>query len=268
MHAITIGPLVLAPDRFAAILAVGVFLLTATFLARRVEPRLESWAGFAALYGLVAARTGHVLLHWSDFADEHWRILALWQGGFNIPSGLAAVALVTALSTRSVRFAAGAAGALATAGLVALVTLELTRATYGQAAPVTRIAALDGGFRSIGDFKERPVVINLWATWCPPCRRELPMMAQMAAKRPDVAFLFINQGESAGTVKAYLSTAGIELQNVLLDAAMAVSRHYAAPGLPVTLYLRKDGTLASVHTGEVSREALAAGIDGITVATP
>lgn len=267
MHAITIGPLVLAPDRFAAILAVGVFLQIATLLARRVDPRLDAWAGLAALCGLVAARTGHVLLHWSDFADEHWRILALWQGGFDIQSGLAAVALVTAASTRSIRFAAGAAVALAVAGLVGMVTLELTRATYGQAAPVTRMAALDGGFRSIRDFDNRPVVVNLWATCCSPCRRELPMMARMAAERRDVVFLFINQGESAGTVKAYLSTAGIELQHVLLDAAMAVSRHYAAQGLPVTLCLRKDGTLAALHRGEVSREALAAGIDGITGAT-
>lgn len=268
MHAITIGPLVLAPDRFAAILAVGVFLLIATLLARRIDRRLDAWAGLASFCGIMAARTGHVLLHWSNFADEPWRILALWQGGFNIPSGLAAVALLTAGFTRSFRFAAGAATTLAVAGLVGTVTLALTRATYGQAAPLTRMAALDGGIRSIRDFENRPVVVNLWATWCPPCRRELPMMAKVAAERRDVDFLFINQAESAGTVTTYLLTAGIDLQHALLDVVMAVSRHYATPGLPVTLYLRKDGTLASVHTGEVSREALAAGIDRITSVMP
>jgi len=267
MHAITIGPLVLAPDRFAALLAVGMFLLIATLLARRIDHRLEAWASVVAFGGIVAARIGHVLLHWTSFAEEPWRIFAVWQGGFSVPSGLAVVALATALYAGTVRFAAGAAAALLAAGVVGIVTLELTKASFGQAAPVNRMATLDGGFRSIRDFQDRPVVINLWATWCPPCRRELPMMGRMAAERQDVAFLFINQGESAATVRSCLSTARVDLRHVLLDAAMAVSRHYAAPGLPVTLYLRQDGTLASLHTGEISREALAAGIDGITGAT-
>jgi thiol-disulfide isomerase/thioredoxin len=267
MHAITIGPLVLAPDRFAALLAVSMFVLIATLLARRIDPRLEAWANVAAFGGLVAARIGHVLLRWTSFAEEPWRIFAVWQGGFNVPSGLVAVTLATALYARTIRVAAGAVAALSAAGLVGVVTLELTKASFGQAAPVTRMTTLDCGFRSIRDFEDRPVVINLWATWCPPCRRELPMMARMAAERQDVPFLFINQGKSADKVRSYLSTARIDLRHVLLDAAMAVSRHYAAPGLPVTLYLRQDGTLASLHTGEISREALAAGIDGITGAT-
>lgn len=261
------GPLVLASDRFAALLAVGIFLVIATLLSRRIDRRLEGWASVAAFGGLVAARIGHVLLHWTSFAEEPWRIISVWQGGFNIPSGLVAVMIVTALYARTLRFAVGALAALSAAGLIGIVTLELTKATLGQAAPVARLATLDGSLRSIRDFQDRPVVLNLWATWCPPCRRELPMMARMAAERPDVAFVFVNQGESAATVKSYLSTARIELQHVLLDAAMAVSRHYAAPGLPVTLYLRKDGTLASLHTGEISREALAAGLDGITEPT-
>jgi thiol-disulfide isomerase/thioredoxin len=125
------------------------------------------------------------------------------------------------------------------------------------------MAGLDGDFRSIRDFEGRPVVVNLWASWCPPCRREMPLLAQTAAAQPDVAFLFVNQGESSETIRRYLARDRLELGHVLLDPAMAVSRHYAAQGLPVTLFLRPDGTLASLHTGEISREALAAGIDGI-----
>ncbi|MGO4670993.1 prolipoprotein diacylglyceryl transferase family protein [Bosea sp. 2RAB26] len=263
MNAVSIGPFVFAPDRFAAILAIATLLTAAALLSRRLDARLNAWASSAVLAAIVAARLGHVALHWPGFAAEPWRMLAIWQGGFSIPAGLLGVALVTAIYARSVRFAAGAVGAVLVAGLVGLVTLGLTKATYGQQAPATRMATLDGALRSIGDFEGKPLVVNLWATWCPPCRREMPMLAREAAERADVGFLFVNQGESAEKIRSYLLADRLTLDHVLLDAAMALSRHYAAPGLPVTLFLRRDGTLASLHTGEISREALAAGIEGI-----
>lgn len=263
MNAVSIGPFVFAPDRFAAILAIATLLLVAALLSRRLDARLNAWASSVVLAAIVAARLGHVVLHGSSFAEEPWRMPAIWQGGFSLPAGLLGMALVTAVYARSVRFAAGAAGAVLAAGLVGLVTLELTKATYGQQAPATRMAALDGAFRSIRDFEGKPLVVNLWATWCPPCRREMPMLAREAAERTDVGFVFVNQGESAERIRSYLSADRLKLEHVLLDAAQALSRHYATPGLPVTLFLRRDGTLASLHTGEISREALAAGIDNL-----
>lgn len=263
MNAVSIGPFVFAPDRFAAILAIATLLVAAALLARRLDARLNAWASSAVLAAIVAARIGHVVLHGASFAEEPWRMLAIWQGGFSLSAGLLGVALVTALYARSFRFAAGAAGAVLVAGLVGLVTLELTKATYGQPAPATRMATLDGSLRSIRDFEGKPLVVNLWATWCPPCRREMPMLAREAAERTDVGFVFVNQGEGAGKIGSYLSADRLTLDHVLLDAGMALSRHYATPGLPVTLFLRRDGTLASLHTGEISREALATGIEAI-----
>nr|WP_244510698.1 TlpA disulfide reductase family protein [Microvirga guangxiensis] len=79
--------------------------------------------------------------------------------------------------------------------------------------------------------------MNLWASWCPPCRREMPMMAEMAAARDDVTFLFVNQGERRTTIEGYLNKEKLTLPNVLLDARMDVPRHYSTPGLPVTLFI-------------------------------
>lgn len=263
MNAVSIGPFVFAPDRFAAILAIATLLLAAALLAKRFDARLNAWSSSAVLAAIVAARAGHVALHGASFVEEPWRVLAIWQGGFSIPAGLLGMALVSAVHVRSVRFAAGAAGAVLVAGLVGLLTLELTKATYGQQAPATRMASLDGGFRSIRDFEGKPLIVNLWATWCPPCRWEMPMLARAAAERADVGFIFVNQGESAEKVANYLSADRLTLDHVLLDAAMALSRHYTTPGLPVTLFLRRDGTLAALHTGEISREALSTGIDAL-----
>lgn len=263
MNAIGIGPFVFAPDRFAAILGVLAFLLTGFAMARRLDPRLSSWSTAAAWAGIGAGRAGHVLLHASSFSDDPLRALAVWQGGFNLPATLLGVASISVLYIRSTRFAVGAVAALFAGTLVSITTLELTRATYSQAPPPNRITTLDGRSVAVADFKGRPVVINLWASWCPPCRREMPLLARQAAARDDVSFLFINQGEPRVTISRYLNREGLALGNVLLDMAAAVSRHYAAPGLPVTLFLRQDGTLNSMHTGEISPEALESAIKAI-----
>lgn len=81
-------------------------------------------------------------------------------------------------------------------------------------------------------------------------------MAEVAARRSEVAFLFINQGEGPETIRSYLASGKIKLDHVLLDRFMQVPRHYTAVGLPITLFLRADGTLAAMHMGEISREIL------------
>ena len=116
----------------------------------------------------------------------------------------------------------------------------------------------------LGDFAGKPIVVNLWASWCPPCRREMPLLAETAANREGVIFLFVNQGESPQTIRSYLARENLTLSPVLLDQALQLPRHYSAPGMPTTLFLRADGTLASIHMGEISPELLSDKIDRIT----
>lgn len=89
----------------------------------------------------------------------------------------------------------------------------------------------------------------------------MPLLAEVAASRDDVAFLFVNQGEGSETIRAYLAKENLKLDRVLLDQSMQIPRHYGSMGLPITLFLRADGTLASMHMGEISREALNAAIE-------
>jgi hypothetical protein len=88
----------------------------------------------------------------------------------------------------------------------------------------------------------------------------MPMMAEVAAARDDVAFLFVNQGERRTTIEGYLNNEKLTLSNVLLDSRMDVPRHYTTPGLPVTLFIGSDGKLRSLHVGEISREALTSAV--------
>ena len=76
----------------------------------------------------------------------------------------------------------------------------------------------------LADYQGGPLVINLWATWCPPCRREMPVLENAQRMRPDVTFLFVNQAESMQSVSTYLATQGLNLDNVLFDASGRVAR--------------------------------------------
>ncbi|WP_459655422.1 TlpA family protein disulfide reductase, partial [Achromobacter xylosoxidans] len=68
-------------------------------------------------------------------------------------------------------------------------------------------------------FQGKPTVVNLWASWCPPCRREMPAFEQAQAANPDIHFVFLNQGEAASTVRQYLDEHAPSLANALLDPA-------------------------------------------------
>lgn len=261
MNVVAIGPFVFSSGQFAGILGIFAFTIVTSILARRVDPVIAKWSTWALIGGLVVARLGHVALHWQSFAGEPLRIFAFWQGGFQPLAGLVGVLIVSALFIRSLKAGLAAAGAIAFSLVLWVGVTQLTQATLGQPAPTFALQQLDGQPLAVSDARGKPAVINLWASWCPPCRREMPLLAEVAASRDDVAFLFVNQGEGSETIRTYLAKENLKLDRVLLDQSMQIPRHYGTLGLPVTLFLRADGTLASMHMGEISREALNAAID-------
>jgi len=256
MHVVSIGPLVFAGDRLAAIVGIGVFMVATSILSSRLDSRVGRWSTWALLGGLIMARLGHVIENAASFVVEPWRVFAVWQGGFSWPWGAAGIALVSTALVRTRRAAIGAVANFVTGLFAWNVVWRLTRATPSTPMPEVARERAEGGSVFLTAFLGRPVVVNLWASWCPPCRREMPMMAEMAAARDDITFLFVNQGERRTTIEGYLNKEKLKLPNVLLDARMDVPRHYFTPGLPVTLFIGADGKLRSIHVGEMSREAL------------
>ncbi len=268
MSAVQLGPLVLAIDRAAALAGIAVFLLLSEMLGRRIGAAagqaLRSWSGQVVLFGLIAARLGHVAGHWESFAAEPWRILAIWQGGFSAQWAVGAVLIVTILAMNRAR-------GMLRPGLVALVIGALVwQGVLWQAGPVPRtlvtdqrFETLDGEGFALSDHAGRPMVVNLWATWCPPCRRELPMMGEIARATPEVTFAFASQREAPSRVAEYLIFERIDLPNVMFDRNGDLGRHYASLGLPTTLFIGADGQLAALHVGEISRERLQAEIDAL-----
>lgn len=137
--------------------------------------------------------------------------------------------------------------------LVLLWFLFQPAATHARGLPDVTLERLSGGTVSLAEATGQPVVVNLWASWCPPCRRELPMMSGAARGNPQVQFYFADQGEDRATVQAYLDERPeLVLEHVLLDEASELSNSFEAMGLPVTLFFDASGNHVLTHVGEVS----------------
>lgn len=257
MGSVSIGPFAFDGPRLAVIVGVVIFLTVGSLLSRH-RPRLSSCTTGTVVTGLVGARAGHVAYHFASFAEEPWRIFAVWQGGFSFAGAAIGVAIGIAwLAARSLRDVPWAGGAVAAGFFAWFVVNTLTSSGVAPMAPTQPFQTVqDEKTAVLAERHGRPAVINLWATWCPPCRREMPMLAEMARENPDVDFIFANQGENREAIQSYLQSAGIKLNFILLDPFLALSRHYGAQGLPATLLVRADGTLATSHLGEISKESL------------
>jgi len=260
MNTIALGPLILSGERFAILAGVFVFLIGAGLLASRVSTRFNLWSTVVVLGGLAAARLAHVIVQWSYFSEDPLRALAVWQGGFAWAWVLPVVALSLVFLLRTSRERAWAIAPLVAATLAWSTAHHLASATEPLPPPALTLADLDGLPVDLAASDGRPTVINLWATWCAPCRREMPALAQAERAHPEVRFLLINQGEGEGGVREFLQREGLAFDHMLLDPAMATQRHYRTVGIPVTLFLYPDGRLAKAHTGEIAPERIAAEI--------
>lgn len=264
MDAIAIGPLVMAADRFAVVLGIFVFTASTAMIARRVDACFDAWSWWVVIGGILAARLGHVVVYWPSFAKEPWRIPALWDGGFHWPSAAALILLSMVFVLRTMRQRLLAFIPLALALFVWNATWQLTGGTQAIPLPNLSLATFTGGNHAIAEQTKRPRVINLWATWCPPCRREMPMMAEIAASTEGVDFYFANQGEGRDAIARYLAKEGLEFKTILIDQFSELSQHYGARGLPATLFIDADGVMKHAHLGEISRENFKASIARLT----
>jgi len=122
--------------------------------------------------------------------------------------------------------------------------------------PALVLPRLGGGQVALADLVGRPLVINLWASWCPPCRREMPLLARAALEHRQAVFLFVDQGEDAETVRRFLDEQGLVLEWVLLDQKSELGRAFRTSGIPFTFFFDAEGHLVARHPGELFPQAL------------
>jgi thiol-disulfide isomerase/thioredoxin len=133
--------------------------------------------------------------------------------------------------------------------------------TYGPFPYHLNLTTASGAPLPLDRFRGRPFVVNLWATWCGPCRRELPMLDAVASRTGEVPILLADQGEAPATVSGFLNREGIGARHVALDPDRGLSQALKVAGYPATAFVAADGTIVQLQLGELSRAALADGID-------
>jgi thiol-disulfide isomerase/thioredoxin len=261
MTAISLGPFVLAGGRLAGFIAMVTFLVVTEAIGwyRRRHGGAEgfgSWPLFVVAGWIVAARAGFVIANPDAFASAPLDVLKLWQGGFSARAGTYGAILVIAASALARhRLVLPLATAAILAGLTSQVTmLSLSGYRPADATLLTTasFADLDGHIARLV-APGRPVVLNLWASWCGPCRREMPMLQEIAKSTPNVTMRFVDQGETPEAIRGFLFQQQLSGADVRLDPQRRLMTRYLSIGLPATLFFRADGTLAFGQIGEISR---------------
>lgn len=166
-------------------------------------------------------------------------------GSFDVRSiaGVAALCALVACSPARDRAAEAVSAAKAT------VSARLT----GRAVPNVVVPRLGDGTGSLAEYRGRAVLANLWATWCGPCKREMPALQRLSEAYRARGFVVvgIDDGEPASIVKRFVRSVEVTYP-ILLDSDMRYATAFSILGLPTSVFVRNNGIVDDAITGELS----------------
>lgn len=136
------------------------------------------------------------------------------------------------------------------------VAVEPQLAADGAPAPGFDLPRLDGDGRiSLADQPGKPVILNFWASWCGPCRKEMPVIQEFATQTPGVRVVGLAVSDAPADSRAFARETGIDFE-LGIDRDGSVANRYSATGLPVTVVIDSAGQVVSTWFGEITRPAL------------
>lgn len=169
------------------------------------------------------------------------------QKGFGIPKwAIALLALaVVAVGLSAMAFSTGSKEA---------------RPEVGYTAPDFPLQDLNGNPVKLSDFRGQVVCLNFWATWCPPCRSEMPAIEAVHKEMGDkVKVLAVNVEGTRDEVSAFARELGLSFP-IVLDSDMSVARKYLVRGIPVSLFIDKEGVIRAKYVGGLTKDAMIQGV--------
>jgi thiol-disulfide isomerase/thioredoxin len=171
-------------------------------------------------------------------------------------------------------------GAIALASLAALLWPVLTKNTtpleggviraqieadgsagrIGAIAPDFEWAGPEGQTLRLSSYRGRVVVVNFWATWCPPCKQEMPILQRVAASEPDVIVLEVDLMEPGDRARNFLDSLGLDRLQPVFDNDGATTRRYGVLSLPSTFFIDKDGVIRHLELTQMNEQRMRTGI--------
>lgn len=259
MLSINIGPLALPVAQVLLLLAIWLAAGTGRAIAAESKPAIGRIVVWVALTGFVVARLVFVLIEFDLYSASPWALLDFKDGGYTPWAGaLAGLAVAMWRGWRQPPLRLALAGGLLAGASAWLMGTAVLGVRDTPRLPAMTLTTLQGTATELQALtRGQPTVVNLWATWCAPCRAEMPVLAAAQSRESAVRFVFVNQGESAATVQQYLSGAGLPLQHVLLDPGSRLGPAVGSSGLPTTLFYDAEGNLVDRHLGALSSVSLA-----------
>jgi peroxiredoxin len=150
------------------------------------------------------------------------------------------------------------AGAATSASTAAAPTMAADPAPLpNHPAPEFTLTALDGSSVALSELEGQVVLVNVWATWCPPCRAEMPAIQAAYEQHREEGFvvLAVNAGEDSATVAEFMHAYNLTFP-ALLDPQNRVSAAYAVNVMPSSFFIDRQGYVRSVYRGPLSRSVL------------
>ena len=245
-----IGALVLEWSRLSFVLGVLAFML---LLEQSREIKLKNLVLPVLIAYLIGGRLGYAFEHLNSISFE---LLDPRKGALAWYWGVAGALIVVLWKARTWLLSVASRALLA--GLISLVPLLLkpannTTKSISQTISLQRLNA-DGTLENI-KFSElkRPMLVNIWATWCVPCRSEMPLLAN--AVKNGAQIVFVNANESSSAVRNYFQTENLQISSLLDDGKF--QRELQVIGLPTTVLIGKNSQVLERKFGALDGATLA-----------
>jgi thiol-disulfide isomerase/thioredoxin len=149
----------------------------------------------------------------------------------------------------------------ADAGVIrAQIESEGVGGRIGATAPDFEWTGSDGQTIRLSTYRGKVVVVNFWATWCRPCREEMPALQRVAASEPDVVVLEVDLMESGDKARSFLDSLGLDRLQPVLDTDGATTRRFGVLTLPSTFFIDRNGVIRHLELKALSDQEIRTGI--------
>ncbi|MDX1802757.1 MAG: TlpA disulfide reductase family protein [Alcanivorax sp.] len=258
MDAIVIGPLALPAGALVVVIGLIAAIIAASRLSHGEDDVIDGTLYLMVAVALIAARVSFVIRYPEQFKGP-LAMLDVRDGGWWWPGALigALLALLLVLWRHpdQKRPLLGSTGISLATMAITIAVLKFCSPTHPPL-PKTPLYTLDGRTATLADSASGATVVNLWASWCAPCVREMSVLARAEQQYPNVRFLLINEGEEIEEIQHFLDHSGLKFHYILRDPRQTLNLYSGNRGLPLTLLFDAQGNEVARHLGPLNPDGL------------